>query len=181
MTAPERGNIFGTDGIRDRHGSGFLTDESLDRLAIALAGFAKRGRLQRGRAREPRVLFGRDSRVSGPSIAARLASGLIRGKCQVLEAGVVPTPAVSLLVAEDGFDLGIVISASHNPPDFNGIKVFDRWGRKLGVSDEEFISDSYRSAIAPEHSELAAIPSPVEGSQNFQERYLNILLASFGD
>lgn len=174
MTVAERGNIFGTDGIRDRAGSGYLTDESVDRLARALAAFAGRSR-----ARSPRILIGRDSRDSGPEIEARLRVGLTAGGCEVDCGGVLPTPAVSLLVAEDGYDLGIVVSASHNPPDFNGIKVFDRWGRKLDPSDEELISNDYRRALV---SDAASVPAPRdEGTSTFHERYLAVLLASFGE
>ncbi len=136
-------NLFGTDGIRDRAGERFLSAESLERVGFALASFVRGG--VDNLIRDPRILIGRDTRTSGPEIESILASAFARRGCVVDRAGVVPTPAVSNLVAELDYDLGIVISASHNPPDFNGVKVFDRRGQKLDVISEERITALYHN------------------------------------
>jgi phosphoglucosamine mutase len=117
--------LFGTDGVRGVAGE-FLTAE----LAFALgrAGAAVCD------APSPQVLVVRDTRVSGEMLEAALCAGVAAAGGQALLGGVLPTPAASILVQRYGFDLGVVISASHNPFRDNGIKFFDGNGRKL--SDE---------------------------------------------
>ena len=117
--------LFGTDGVRGVAGE-FLTAE----LAFALgrAGAAVCD------APSPQVLVVRDTRVSGEMLEAALCAGMAAAGGQALLGGVLPTPAASILVRRYGFDLGVVISASHNPFRDNGIKFFDGNGRKL--SDE---------------------------------------------
>ncbi len=119
--------LFGTDGVRGVAGEG----EALDRsLAVALGRAAVR-------VLGPRVLVGRDTRVSGPMLEQAIADGVRAegGSCET--AGVVPTPAVALLAREGAYDCGVVISASHNPPEYNGIKFFDADGFKLPDATED--------------------------------------------
>ncbi len=119
--------LFGTDGVRGVAGEG----EALDRsLAVALGRAAVR-------VLGPRVLVGRDTRVSGPMLEQAIADGVRAegGTCET--AGVVPTPAVALLSREGAYDCGVVISASHNPPEYNGIKFFDADGFKLPDATED--------------------------------------------
>ena len=108
--------LFGTDGVRGVAGE-FLTAE----LAFALgrAGAAVCD------SPSPQVLVVRDTRVSGEMLEAALCAGVAAAGGQALLAGVLPTPAASILVRRYGFDLGVVISASHNPFRDNGIKFFD--------------------------------------------------------
>ncbi len=149
MTAGGKGapkNLFGTDGVRDLAGSGVLAPASLARLGSAIVETA--GNEARGR-RPPRVLFGRDTRPSGAEIERVLAAELAAGACEVASAGVITTPAVSLLLQEGRFDLGIVVSASHNPARFNGVKVLDRYGHKLATAEEEAITARYYALPAP--------------------------------
>lgn len=162
-------NLFGTDGIRDVAGQGWLSKEALAKLGQAIAGH-----LESQGVRRPRVLFGRDTRVSGPEVEALLAGALQAAGCEVATAGVVPTPAVSSVVAAAGFDLGIVISASHNPPEFNGIKLFDRHGRKFSVDDEVSVSDRARVAKAD------AVEKRLEEDPAWRQRYLTLLSDSLG-
>jgi phosphoglucosamine mutase len=110
---------FGTDGVRGVVGVD-LTPELVEKLGRAAALWCGRGR----------VFVGRDSRRSGPELEEAFARGVVEAGGNVVLAGVLPTPAVALLA----LDLGIVISASHNPPEYNGVKFFDSEGRKL--SDE---------------------------------------------
>ncbi len=102
-----------------------ITVELVERLGRAAAIWSGRGR----------VLVGRDTRASGPELEAALARGIVSAGGVAVLAGVLPTPAVALLA----HDLGAVVSASHNPPEYNGVKFFDRDGHKLSVEDEERI------------------------------------------
>ena len=112
---------FGTDGVRGIVGES-LTEELVERLARAATLWSGRGR----------VLVGRDTRGSGPALEAAVTRGIVEAGGTAVLAGVLPTPAVALLAQ----DLGLVVSASHNPPAYNGVKVFDRAGRKLTDADE---------------------------------------------
>jgi phosphoglucosamine mutase len=122
--------LFGTDGIRGKAGTPPLDRDTVVRIGAAIV----RG-LDGPRPTALRVLIGRDTRESGVSIEAALARGLTSEGAAAVTAGVVPTPAVAYLTRTEGFDAGIVISASHNPFDDNGIKVFSGRGEKL---DEGF-------------------------------------------
>lgn len=118
--------LFGTDGVRG------VADEELDRdLAVALGRAAVR---KIGK----RIFIGRDSRESGPMLEQALIDGICAEGGQPAVVGIVPTPAIALITREMGANCGIVISASHNPPEYNGIKFFDGEGYKLpdAVEDE---------------------------------------------
>ncbi|MCA8961886.1 MAG: phosphoglucosamine mutase [Planctomycetes bacterium] len=167
MSHPE--NIFGTDGVRDRAGEGLLSDASIERFGLALASFVREG--VDYIIRTPRVLIGRDTRVSGPRIEALLSESLGRRHATVESAGILPTPAISLLVDKLGYDLGVVISASHNPPEFNGLKVFDRRGRKLDVGSEQRITALYHRV--PDFSERRS--TAISFQPDLPRRYLDFL------
>ncbi len=113
---------FGTDGVRGIVGE-TLTEELVERLGRATTLWS---------GRRSRVLVGRDTRDSGPRLEAALTRGIVEAGGTAVLAGVLPTPAVALLSQ----DLGLVVSASHNPPEYNGVKVFDREGHKLTDADE---------------------------------------------
>ena len=122
--------LFGTDGVRGKANED-LTPELVLSLARATASFlAPSG----GRA-----IIGRDTRVSGAMLEGALAAGFAASGLEVLLAGVIPTPAISFLIKDERADGGAVISASHNPPQDNGIKFFDRRGMKLAVEAEREI------------------------------------------
>lgn len=123
-------SLFGTDGVRGR-ANALLTPELAVRLARAAAH-----RLARPGGR---AIIGRDTRTSGPMIEASLASGLASAGIDVYLAGVIPTPAISFLIKDERADLGAVVSASHNPPGDNGIKLFDARGMKLTIEEERSI------------------------------------------
>ncbi len=112
---------FGTDGVRGIVGE-TLTEDLVERLGKAATLWSGRGR----------VLVGRDTRASGPALEDALARGIVAAGGTAVLAGVLPTPAVALLAQ----DLGLVISASHNPPEYNGVKIFDHEGRKLTDAQE---------------------------------------------
>ena len=115
---------FGTDGVRGIVGED-LTADLVERLGKAATLWSKGGR----------VFVGRDTRGSGPELEEAFARGVVEAGGNAVLAGVLPTPAVALLA----LDLGVVVSASHNPPEYNGIKIFDRDGRKLSDAAEEEI------------------------------------------
>jgi phosphoglucosamine mutase len=124
------GAWFGTDGIRDLAGQGRLAPDALARIGRALVRFAASD----GRA--PRVAIARDPRPSGSGLVATLAAHMSAEGAEVVAGGVLPTPAVAWWTAAEGFDLGVAVSASHNPPDYNGVKPFARGGRKLTEAEE---------------------------------------------
>jgi phosphoglucosamine mutase len=115
---------FGTDGVRGVVGE-TITADLVERLGKAAALWCDSGR----------VFVGRDTRASGPELENAFASGVASAGGSAVLAGVLPTPAVALL----RLDLAAVISASHNPPEYNGVKFFDREGRKLTDEAEEEI------------------------------------------
>jgi phosphoglucosamine mutase len=119
--------LFGTDGIRGKAGTPPLDAGTVRRIGAALVRA-----LPRGQASEPaRLLVGRDTRESGTWIEAELAHGAGGEGARVTSAGVVPTPAIAYLTRSAGYDAGVVISASHNPFEDNGIKVFSGRGEKF--------------------------------------------------
>jgi phosphoglucosamine mutase len=130
--------LFGTDGVRGIVGD-FVTVELVERLGKASALWSGRGR----------VFIGRDTRASGEELEEAFARGVESAGGVAVLAGVVPTPAVALL----RLDLGVVISASHNPPEYNGVKFFDRDGRKLTDDAEEEI-EALLDADAPGGGEI---------------------------
>ncbi len=119
--------LFGTDGVRGEAGT-FLTAE----LATALG----RAATLASEAARPQVLIVRDTRESGPMLEAALAAGVAAAGGDALLAGVLPTPAASVLVRRHGLDLGAVVSASHNPFGDNGIKFFSARGAKFDDAAE---------------------------------------------
>jgi phosphoglucosamine mutase len=115
--------LFGTDGVR-----GVANSELTPELAFRLGEAAGHFLGDRGRGR---IVVGRDTRRSGKMLEAALVSGITSGGADAHVCGIVPTPAVALLARERDVDGGVVISASHNPPEYNGIKFFSRDGFKL--------------------------------------------------
>ncbi|MCH7493086.1 phosphoglucosamine mutase, partial [bacterium] len=117
--------IFGTDGVRGRYPDE-IDEELVGRLAAGFSAFLPAGHL----------VLGQDTRQSGGSLAAAAAGAAAAGGRRVLDLGVAPTPMVSFAIRHTGAAGGIVISASHNPPNHNGIKLFSAQGAKLTAADE---------------------------------------------
>jgi len=136
------GRLFGTDGVRGRYGSD-LTDDlarELGRAAVVV--------LRRHGAEHVSFVIGRDPRVSGVPLEKALAEGITSGGGDVYLLGVEPTPAVAFMTVTVGHWSGVMISASHNPPDDNGIKFFDAAGFKLSDDLEDEIEAEIRSSSA---------------------------------
>lgn len=133
--------VFGTDGVRGL-ANGLLTAELALHLAQATAVVLGQGRSAEARKAEGRRLtavIARDPRVSGEFLSAAVAAGLASSGVDVLDAGVIPTPATAFLIADRDADFGVMVSASHNPAPDNGIKIFARGGTKLPDIVEERI------------------------------------------
>jgi phosphoglucosamine mutase len=122
--------LFGTDGVRGVAGQWPLDPPTLARLGAALVRV-----LPAGRSRH--IIVGRDTRESGVWIERELTRGATAAHALVSSAGVVPTPAIAYIAGTFDFDLGVVISASHNPHPDNGIKVFSGHGEKFGEAEEQ--------------------------------------------
>jgi phosphoglucosamine mutase len=126
-------SLFGTDGIRGLANVDLTAELALD-VAVAAAHILVENSNDR-----PRAIVGQDSRASGEFLEAAVVAGLTSAGVDVYRVGIVPTPAVAYLVASTGADLGVMISASHNPMPDNGIKLFQRSGEKLADEVEALV------------------------------------------
>lgn len=163
--------LFGTDGVR-----GIANEELTVELAYKL-GRAGAFALTEG-AHKPKILVGMDTRISGDMLEAALVSGILSMGAEAVCVGVVPTPAIAYLTRKYKADAGVVISASHNPVEYNGIKFFNGNGYKL--SDE--LEDKIQGII---ESNFVGVPSPTGGAlgrkitNNFAvEDYINYALST---
>jgi phosphoglucosamine mutase len=130
------GRIFGTDGVRGLANE-FVTAELALDLSVAAAHVL--GDVGAFEGHRPVAVVGRDGRASGEFLAAAVVAGLASAGVDVLDVGVMPTPAIAFLTESTGADLGVVLSASHNPMPDNGIKFFARGGHKLADELEDAI------------------------------------------
>jgi phosphoglucosamine mutase len=174
------GRLFGTDGVR-----GVAGDDLTARLAMDLASAAAEvlhaeGGFQAASVdgRRPLAVVGRDPRTSGEFLEAAVVAGLAGAGVDVFRLGVIPTPAVAFLTADLGADLGVMLSASHNPARDNGIKIFGRGGFKLPDAAE----DEIEARIAQPAIRLAGAPAGgfgrVRDARAQADRYLEHLLSS---
>ncbi|KHJ73261.1 MULTISPECIES: phosphoglucosamine mutase [Rhodococcus] len=143
------GRLFGTDGVR-----GLANAELTLELAVRLAGAAAAVLAPQGAERRPVAVVGRDPRASGEMLEAAVTAGLTAAGVDVVSVGVLPTPAVAYLTGDYGADLGVMISASHNPMPDNGIKIFAAGGHKLDDEVEDRIE-----AVLHGDAESAARPT----------------------
>jgi phosphoglucosamine mutase len=152
--------MFGTDGVRGTAGQYPLDPETIGRLGAALV------RVLPHRSEPARLLVGRDTRESGAWIEAALAHGVTSQGGRVTSAGVVPTPAVAYLTRTGVYDLGVVISASHNPFEDNGIKVFSGKGEKFTERVEREVEAIVAdlSWIVPAGAPAPLVPETLVGS-----------------
>lgn len=142
--------IFGTDGVR-----GIANEELTASLAYDLGRAG--AYVLTERFHKPRILVGMDTRISKDMLEAALVSGILSVGAEAVCVGVIPTPAVAYLTRKYGLDAGVVISASHNPVEYNGIKFFNSQGYKL--SDE--LEDKIQAII---EKNCAGLPSPTAGN-----------------
>ena len=165
--------LFGTDGIRGLANGESLTAEIALDVAIAAAHIMVESSSNQGK--RPFAIVGQDSRASGEFLEAAVTAGLASAGVDVVRVGILPTPAIAFLVAETGADLGVMISASHNPMPDNGIKLFSRGGGKL--------DDAIEAAIEKRMGEPWVRPTGrnvgrITFDDTAETRYANHLLAS---
>lgn len=166
--------MFGTDGVRDIANSGYMTTEAVTRLGYAYIEFLK----IKGVA-SPRIVLGTDTRVSNCMLKSALIAGITSAGGTVADLGVMPTPGVSFAVLNGDYDGGAVISASHNPAEYNGVKFFDSEGFKLADIDEVEIEAFYwlpdLQAERPVGTEVGTVTSDCDVSADYI-RFLSSLL-----
>ena len=143
--------FFGTDGVRDIANQGMMTPDAAMRLGSAYAVFLMENGVER-----PKIAVGRDTRLSGEMLQSALMAGIASSGGDAVDLGVIPTPGVSSAALRGPFSGGAVVSASHNPAEYNGIKFLDGDGFKLTDDDEAgieeiFLDDERRRRAAPEH------------------------------
>lgn len=164
--------LFGTDGVRGLAGVDVTAD-----LALKLAQAAAKvlGRDARAQSRKPLAIIARDPRVSGEFISAAVSAGLASSGVDVLDAGVIPTPAAAYLVADRKADFGVMVSASHNPAADNGIKFFAAGGRKL---DDDVENEIERALDEPHLSPTGEQVGSIRRFADAEDRYVVHLLGT---
>jgi len=181
MLEGTRQRLFGTDGIR-----GVAGVYPLDDKTVAIIGRSLVANLSRETGRAPRIVIGRDTRESGSRIEFALARGAIAAGAAVQSAGVITTPGVAYITRKTPFDAGIVISASHNPYQDNGIKIFAPSGKKLADEMERRIEADVGAAwdqdaeLDHQPGERHSIQDQVEREKQYQESYISYLAAEVG-
>ncbi len=166
--------LFGTDGVRARAGEFPLDGETIKTIAFLLGSYFKETL-----GREPRFLIGRDTRESGEWIEQNFYSGAIKAGAYCESASIITTPGVAFITSRFGFDAGIVISASHNPFQDNGIKIFSPSGKKLDDEIEKWIEAEIFKGRKIEGEKTIAIKSSV--AREYQKAYLEHLAEGFED
>lgn len=150
--------FFGTDGLR-----GIIGDDLNHEIAYNCGNAL--GKI----APNSNILLGKDTRVSGDYISTAFASGLISAGCNITIVGVCPTPAVAYLTHSLGYDYGVSITASHNPLDHNGIKIFDNNFRKITDKKEELIEKNFFRHILTSNENLGQITYKSELVANYEK------------
>ena len=164
--------LFGTDGVRGLANRELTAELALD-LAVAAAHIL--GESGEFKGHRPKAIVGQDSRASGEFLEAAVVAGLASAGVDVYKVGVLPTPAIAHLVAETGADLGVMISASHNPMPDNGIKFFSRGGGKLDDKLEAAIEARLNE---PWERPIGRDVGRVINDESASERYAFHLLSS---
>ena len=162
-------SIFGTDGIRGR-----FNKEITYSLAYRI-GFAL-GLISKENNSEP-IVIGRDTRISGHVLLEALSIGIVDSGKEFINIGICPTPAIPFLIRQESFCSGIMISASHNPPDYNGIKIFDENGNKISPKIEnqiETIVEDLKKIKVSSKSEKS-----IKVYKTLLDKYIESLIDSF--
>ncbi len=161
------GRLFGTDGVR-----GVANEELTPTLAMEL-GQAGAYVLTRENEHKPTIMVGCDTRISGDMLANALMAGACSVGANVVYVGVVPTPAVAYLTRKYKVDAGVVISASHNPVEFNGIKFFDGNGYKLPDALEDEIEELIKSGMEGVKFPTGSSVGKIKYRTDAREEYIN--------
>ena len=169
------GRLFGTDGAR-----GIANSELTCELAMSI-GRAAAYVLTKHSTVRPKVVIGKDTRVSSSMLEMALAAGMCSFGADVILVGFIPTPAVAYLIPEGGADAGVMISASHNPCEYNGIKIFDRFGYKLPDAIEEEIE-----AIVLDNAVIIDLPTggdigSIYSRHDYRDKYIEHVVSTVED
>jgi phosphoglucosamine mutase len=168
------GRLFGTDGVRGLANVDLTAELALGLSVAAAHVLAEAGAFSGHR---PRAVVGRDPRASGEFLEAAAVAGLASAGVDVIRVGVIPTPAIAYLTTERGADLGVVLSASHNPMPDNGIKFFDGGGFKLDDAVEDAIEAQFGAAwTRPTGADVGRVTDHPAGIED----YVAHLVASVG-
>jgi phosphoglucosamine mutase len=186
VTTTRARTLFGTDGIRAVAGESPLDPTTIYAVGLALAHSLRKAGVPADRpssagwkaSTRPRILLGRDTRESSPWIAATLAEALRQSGAQIESAGIVPTPAVAFLARTHGFNAGVVISASHNPWQDNGIKLFGADGYKLPDAVELAMEEEILHHAGQIEISDPRCFAPVEDNLALQADYIQFLIDS---
>jgi phosphoglucosamine mutase len=163
--------LFGTDGIRAKAGEFPLNAQTVTAIGQAV-----------GEKLAGKILVGQDTRISSPWIFNLLKAGIAATRSTIEDAGVIPTPGIALLTKTGDYAGGVMISASHNPYEDNGIKVFASDGTKVNDADEAELEKRIHELIGPAKQSIDAIPDEYifpRKSAGFLERYEAVLLSHF--
>jgi phosphoglucosamine mutase len=157
------GRLFGTDGVRGRANADLTVE-----LAMSVAVSAAHTLAERDRTHPPVALVGHDPRASGEMLEAAVVAGLASAGATVIRLGVLPTPGVAYLVGEVNADLGVMISASHNPMPDNGIKLFAAGGHKLPDEIEDAIEAAMGTPFSrPTGARVGRVHELVDGVEHY--------------
>ncbi len=165
---------FGSDGLRGLAGEWPLNEEGMLHLARSLAKFL------RARSEHPVVILGRDTRPSGFTLSHVLQAGLLRESIDVMDLGIMTTPGVAYLSRNQDVDLGICVSASHNPPEYNGIKLLDPDGLRLPREDEIEIEGLLAHFATAQTLEAPSFGQHIDG-HHLVEMYIQDHVQQFRD
>jgi phosphoglucosamine mutase len=168
--------LFGTDGVRDVANRGLMTPEMVLRLGRAFVLFL----IERG-CPKPYIAVGRDTRRSGVMLESALVSGLTSAGAEVIDLGVLPTPALSHSIKRLGCAGGAMVSASHNPPEYNGIKFLNSHGFKLRDEEEAEIEEYLGDSLNDEWRPTGAAIGNIQSDPAAWEIYVRWLADAIGD
>jgi phosphoglucosamine mutase len=163
------GRLFGTDGIRGIANEEPITQEMGVLFGRAVSLFCKREETR------IKIVIGRDTRISGKMLEQAIVSGIRSLGGEAILVGEFPTPGVAFLIKDVGADAGIVISASHNPYEYNGFKVFSHEGYKLSDEQEAEIEDLILGEVGASPTQMKVDSGEVQGLDDAGERYLAFL------
>lgn len=163
---------FGTDGIRGQYKGLVINENFAYSFGRALSNY-----MNASHERGNKVLLGRDTRPSGESLMLALSLGLQDGGSRAFESGVLPTPALAFGVIDGAFDLGVMITASHNPSSDNGFKTFSKNGEKLPIEEEEFIESKIDPSLFIPKKDCCLEKS--DALEGYVERLMGFFPANF--
>ncbi|MEM4663302.1 MAG: phosphoglucosamine mutase [Candidatus Diapherotrites archaeon] len=167
--------LFGTDGIRGIANQFPIEPNTVVKIGKAVGIFLKK------KYEKPKVVVGKDTRLSGYMVETAITSGLLSSGCDVMLIGPMPTPAVSHLIKSLNCEAGVMISASHNPAEHNGIKIFDKKGLKLSDAEELEIEKIFYNSEEIEKNEDASKIGKAQRIDDARGRYIEFVKSTIGN